>query len=87
MPAVDQVHVSGQVTSNGEPVKIGSVELHNATDDIVDTVLVDGEGKYSFNLSPGTWRLCAWDVTGARGEVTVELRSGADQNADIQIED
>ena len=86
MPAVDQVNVSGQVTSKGEPVKIGSVELHNATDDIVDTVLVDGEGKYAFHLSPGTWRLCAWDVNGCRGDVTVELRSGADRNVDIQLE-
>jgi hypothetical protein len=86
MPKIDHAHVSGRVLSEGDPVKIGTVELHNRTDDIIDAVLVDADGRYSFHLSPGSWKLRAWDVNGKRGEVTVELKSGADAAVDITLE-
>jgi hypothetical protein len=86
MPKIDQAWINGRVMADGAPVKIGSVELHNQTDDILDTVLVDDEGRYSFNLSPGTWRLCAWDVQGRHGEITVALKSGKSAAVDIKLE-
>ncbi|MQA99765.1 MAG: DUF1416 domain-containing protein [Actinobacteria bacterium] len=86
MRKIDQAHVSGRVLAEGGTVKIGTVELHNRTDDIMDTILVDPQGHYSFHLTPGKWKLRAWDVHGRRGEVTVELRSGADAAVDIELE-
>jgi hypothetical protein len=86
MPKIDHAHVSGRVLAEGDPVKIGTVELHNRTDDILGTILVDPQGRYSFHLSPGKWKLRAWDVHGRRGEVAVELRSGADAAVDIKLE-
>jgi hypothetical protein len=86
MPKIDHAHVSGRVLSDGDPVKIGTVELHNRTDDIMETILVDADGRYGFNLTPGKWKLRAWDVHGKRGEVTIDLRSGADADVDIPLE-
>jgi hypothetical protein len=86
MPKIDQATVSGHVLAGGQTVKICSVELLNASADIVDTVLVDEEGRYSLNLSPGTWTLRAWDVEGRRGEATINLKSGVDVTVDIALE-
>ena len=86
MPKIAHAQITGRVLYQGEPAKICSVELHNQSDDIVDTVLGEDEGRYTFNLSPGTWTLRAWDVYGHRGEVTVELRAGADREVDIELE-
>jgi hypothetical protein len=87
MPKIDQARITGRVLgADGRPVKVGTVELHNQTDDILDTVLVDDEGRYSFNLSPGMWTLRAWDVKGRRGEATADLKSGIDATVDITLE-
>lgn len=85
-PKIDHARVSGRVLAEGAPVKIGTVELHNQTDDILDTILVDHEGRYAFHLSPGRWSLRAWDVQGRRGEATVTLKSGTDAAVDITLE-
>lgn len=85
-PKIDQARLSGRVLADGAPVKIGTVELHNETDDIVDSILVDEEGRYSFHLRPGRWTLRAWDVQGRRGEETVALEPGADVAVDIKLE-
>jgi len=86
MPKIDQAWINGRVLADGSPVKIGTVELHNQTNDIMDTILVDQDGRYSFHLSPGKWTLCAWDVEGRRGEVTVDLKSGRTAAVDIRLE-
>jgi hypothetical protein len=86
MPKLVQAHLSGRVLAEGVAVKIGTVELHNPTDDIMETILVDPDGRYGFNLTPGKWKLRAWDVHGRRGEVTVNLKSGADAAVDIKLE-
>lgn len=50
-----------------------TVELVNATGDIVDQVQVNEEGGFVLNVSPGSWKLRGYDPQGQRGETTVSI--------------
>lgn len=70
MPAT----LSGTVTVHRGPARHATVELHNATGDVVDQVQVDDSGHFTYHLPPGKWSLNIWDPYGHRGstEVTVD---------------
>ena len=78
--------LSGRVTLSGdEPARSAVVELHNASDDVVDQVQVDDDGLYRYHVSPATWKLRAWDARGyaARAETTVG--QGENKRLDIEL--
>lgn len=77
--------ISGRVTVGGDPAKDAVVELHNATGDIVTQSQVDQDGRYRFNVSPGTWSLRSWDPRGHRGRAEVTLAEGDDKGVDLEL--
>ncbi len=79
--------LSGRVTVHGgeKAAATATVELHNATGDIVDQVQVDGEGRYLFHLSPGDWSLNLWDAYGHRGHAQASVADDDEKNLDIDL--
>jgi hypothetical protein len=77
--------LTGRITVHGDkPATSAVVELHNSTGDVVDQVQVDGDGRYTYHLSPNTWTLNVWDAHGHRGKQEITL-SDDDQNVDLDL--
>ena len=78
--------LSGTVTTpDGAISPEAVVELHNSSNDTLDQVVVDDDGRYTYHLVEGTWVLRAWDAHGRRASVTVTLATGEDQDLDIEL--
>lgn len=75
----------GVVATQGKPTGSAVVELHNSSGDVVDQVVVDERGRYTFHLSPGDWTLAAWDHEGRRGSAAVTVTQDRDEKADIDL--
>jgi hypothetical protein len=79
--------ISGRVTvEEGAPATDGVVELHNATDDVVTQVAVDGEGRYRFYVTEGLWKLKVWDSHGRRGQGQTHVSTGDDRHLDVRLD-
>lgn len=76
--------LTGRVTSKGAPVPMAVVELHNSSGDVVDQVQVDAAGAFTYHLSPGRWRLQAWDNQGGRASAELTL-GGEDAHVELEI--
>jgi hypothetical protein len=82
------MRLTGAVTVHGsKPATTAVVELHNSTDDVVDQVQVDDDGKYAYHLSSGTWTLRVWDRYGHRGGASITVADGEDQTLDIVLDE
>jgi Carboxypeptidase regulatory-like domain len=69
--------LSGTVHSEGSiPAPDAVVEILNGAGDIVDQVMVDERGRFSYHLSAGKWSLRAWDPHGRRASADVALAAG-----------
>ncbi|MFP5298862.1 MAG: carboxypeptidase-like regulatory domain-containing protein [Actinomycetota bacterium] len=80
--------LTGTVTVHGDtPARTATVELHNASGDVVDQVMVDGDGRYAYHLAPGTWHLNVWDAHGHRGKAEVTLAEGENKELNIDLEE
>ena len=77
--------VSGKVLVHDAPASGATVELHNATGDVVTQVMVDDDGRYAFHVSEGSWSLNAWDAHGHRGSVPVALGEGEEKSVDVVL--
>lgn len=78
MPAIEGLATAQRQT----PVGGITVELINQTGDIVDQVRVDDEGRFTLHVSPGTWKLRAYDPNGQRGETSVSIE---DEDASARV--
>lgn len=77
--------LQGRITVGGtDPALDAVVEIHNAQGDFVDQVQVDGDGRYGYHLSAGTWALNVWDPHGHRGTRAVAVGSD-DCIVDIEL--
>ena len=48
--------LSGRITLHGsKPARTATVELHNASGDVVDQVQTDDDGRFTFHLVAGVW--------------------------------
>jgi Cys-tRNA synthase (O-phospho-L-seryl-tRNA:Cys-tRNA synthase) len=80
--------LTGRVTVHGShPATSATVELHNSSGDVVDQVMVDSDGRYTYHLAAGTWTLNIWDVHGHRGKAEVSLQDGEDRTVDVDLEE
>ena len=78
--------VSGRITVHGDKAaNTAVVEVHNSQGDVVDQVQVDDDGRYTYNLSPGTWTLNVWDNHGHRGKTSIELEEGSDREVNLDL--
>jgi hypothetical protein len=77
--------VSGKVLVHDAPAAGATVELHNATGDVVTQIMVDDDGAYAFHVSEGSWSLNAWDAHGHRGSAPVTLGEGEEKNVDVVL--
>ena len=77
--------LSGHVTVHGHPATSATVELHNATGDVVDQVRVNDEGFYRYFLSPAKWSLRVWDEHGHSAQAEVTLSDGEEKVLDIAL--
>jgi hypothetical protein len=69
--------LSGTVSSEGStPAPDAVVEILNGAGDIVDQMMVDDHGRFSYHLSAGKWSLRAWDPHGRRASAEVTLAAG-----------
>jgi hypothetical protein len=76
--------LAGRVTLDGLPEPSAVVEIHNATDDIIDQVQVDSNGSFTYHLAAGRWTLVAWDAHGNRGRAVVMLED-TDQTVEVSL--
>lgn len=80
-------NVSGRITVHGDKAaKDATVEIHNSTGDHISQMVVDGEGRYTFHLAPGTWRIKVYDAHGHRGDAEFELGND-DINVDLDLQE
>ncbi len=80
--------LSGNVTVHGgKPAKDATVELHNASGDVLDQVQVDDSGAYMYYLTGGTWELIVWDPHGHRGGAALHLSDGEDKRLDLNLDE
>ena len=78
----------GRVTVHGsKPARGAVVELHNSQGDIVDQIAVDDEGRYTYHLSPASWKLRVWDAHGHTGAAEVDLSEDEDKQLDLDLEE
>ena len=53
--------VSGRITLHGsKPARTATVELHNASGDVVDQVQTDDDGRFAYHLVAGEWSVWVW---------------------------
>jgi hypothetical protein len=79
--------LTGRITVHGDKAATSAVvEVHNSQGDVVDQVQVDGDGRYNYNLSTGTWTLNVWDAHGHRGRQDVSLGDD-DQTVDVNLDE
>ena len=76
--------LTGRVTVAGEVASGATVELHNSEGLVVDQVVVDDKGIYTYHLTPATWSLREWDAHGHGGRAEATL-TDADQTLDIEL--
>ena len=77
--------LSGRITVHGDKAAKGAtVELHNATGDVIDQIQVDDDGRYTYHLKAGSWRMNVWDAHGHRGTAEVELTDD-DRTVDLDL--
>ena len=77
--------LTGRVTIQDDKPAFGAtVELHNATGDVIDQVVVDDDGRFTYHLAPGTWHMRAWDNRGHRGAAEITLET--DDELDLALE-
>ena len=77
--------LTGTVTVHGEAARAATVELHNSSGDVVDQVVVDDDGRYTYHLSPGNWSLRLWDAHGHTGQSEVTLSDGEEKVLDLEL--
>jgi hypothetical protein len=78
--------ISGRVTvEGGAEATDGVVELHNATDDVVTQIALEG-GHYRFYVTEGLWKLKVWDPHGRRGEAQTRVSTGDDRHLDVPLD-
>ena len=77
--------LSGRVTAHGHPAAGAVVELHNAAGDVVDEVMVDDDGRYSYHVSPAKWSVKVWDRAGHTGSANAEVAEGEDKVLDVAL--
>ena len=78
----------GRITVHGDkPALSATVELHNATGDVVDQVQVDDDGRYTYHWAPGSWTIIVWDAPGHRGNATAQIEDGADTTLDLDLQE
>jgi hypothetical protein len=74
--------IQGRITAKRlAPVGEVTVELLNSSGDIVDQIRAAHDGEFVLYVSPGTWRLSAYDHQGQRGEATIRVK-----DAETQVE-
>lgn len=79
------VKLQGRITRDGsDPATDAVVEIQNGQGDVVDQVQVDGDGRYRYHLSEGTWVLNVWDSHGHRGRREVPVGPD-DRSIDIEL--
>lgn len=80
--------LTGRVTiPNGKPAFGSTVELHNATGDVVDQIVVDDDGRFTYHLAPGTWNMRAWDNRGHRGAAQITLEEGDELEVGLELDE
>lgn len=81
--------LSGRITVHGgdKPATTATVELHNATGDVVDQVQVDDDGKYHYHLAEGHWAVQVWDAHGHRGAAEIDVTEGTDHTLDVDLQE
>jgi hypothetical protein len=83
---VRPAELSGTVSSEGStPAPDAVVEILNASGDIVDQVMVDDQGRFTYHLSAGNWSLRAWDPHGRRAAAEVSLSPGEHKVARLHL--
>ena len=81
----ERAKLSGQVTLHGSVAANATVELHNSAGDVVDQVVIDDDGRYTYHLSPGDWSLRIWDAHGHTGQSEVTLSEGEEKVLDLEL--
>jgi hypothetical protein len=71
----------------GAPAPDAVVEVANSAGDVVDQVIVDDEGRYTYHLSEGTWSLRAWDSHGGRTKEAVSLVQGENRTLNLELKE
>jgi Carboxypeptidase regulatory-like domain len=79
--------LSGHVTVHGGAADSATVEIHNATGDVIDQVRVDDAGFYRYHLSSGQWTLRVWDAHGHAGKAEVTLADNEEKVVDIELDE
>ena len=80
--------LTGTVTVHGsKPARTAVVEVHNASDDVVDQVQVDDDGRYTYHLSRGEWSLRVWDSHGHRGAAQVTIGDEDEKTLNLDLEE
>jgi Carboxypeptidase regulatory-like domain len=80
-----QAKLTGKVTVHGSAAHAATVELHNSSGDVVDQVVVDDDGRYTYHLSPGSWSLRLWDAHGHTGRSEFTLSEGEEKVLDLEL--
>jgi hypothetical protein len=63
-----------------------TVEVHNASGDVVDQIRTTGDGAFTYYLSPGKWTFKTYDTRGHRGSEEVVLtEDDATVGVDLEI--
>lgn len=71
------IKVLGVVRVKGfGPARGATVEVHNATGDVVDQVVVNDDGGFTYHLSSGVWTFRVWDAWGHRGDGEITVSDG-----------
>ncbi|MFN2594442.1 MAG: carboxypeptidase-like regulatory domain-containing protein [Actinomycetota bacterium] len=79
--------LTGTIRVHGsEPAIDAVVEIHNHEGDVVDQVIVNDDGSYTYHLTPGRWSLRVWDSHGHRGTKFVDM-SGNDMTIDMDLDE
>jgi hypothetical protein len=69
-----------------KPARTATVELHNASGDVVDQVQTDDDGRFTYHLVAGEWSVRVWDEHGHRGRAEFEL-SDEDHELNLDLEE
>ena len=77
--------LSGTVIRGSDgPARTATVELLNSAGDVIDQVACDDEGRFLYNVPPGSWRLFVWDPHGGRAKLNVHVVE--DEDAEFLID-
>ena len=70
---------------HGGAADSATVEIHNASGDVLDQVRVDDAGFYRYFLSSGKWSLRVWDAHGHSGKAEVTLGDDEEKVVDVEL--